>query len=407
MLQLQYTCLFCMTQVAPMHSIELFAGAGGLGIGLHQAGFHPLQVVEWNRFCCNTIRWNQQRGVPGIRDWELIEGDVRNLDFSSFAGHIDLVSGGPPCQPFSVGGRHRAYADQRDMFPEAIRAVRQTRPRAFIFENVKGLTRIAFRNYFEYIRLQLAYPEVIARDAEDWSEHLARLERHHTSGVRTGLHYRVIVQVLNAADYGIPQRRERVVFVGFRADITADWAFPSPSHSLDSLLWEQTTGVYWERHRVAIPLQHISPRLRERARKLTAPPPQRPWRTVRDAISDLPDPETQPEQAAQIANHRFQPGARSYPGHTGSPLDEPAKTLKAGVHGVPGGENMLARPDGSVRYFSVRESARLQTYPDAIQFSGAWSEAMRQIGNAVPVDLAVVLGKQIANQLMRRTDTPR
>jgi len=90
----------------------------------------------------------------------------------------------------------------------------------------------------------------------------------------------------------------------------------------------------------------------------------------------------------EILNHVGNPGARVYPGHTGSPLDEPAKTLKAGDHGVPGGENMLRRPDGTVRYFTVREAARLQTFPDAYHFQGAWTEAMRQLGNAVPVALA-------------------
>ena len=105
------------------------------------------------------------------------------------------------------------------------------------------------------------------------------------------------------------------------------------------------------------------------------------------------------EKSAHFLNHTFQAGARSYPGHTGSPLDEPAKTLKAGVHGVPGGENMLLRPDGSIRYFSVRESARLQTFPDDYFFTGCWSEAMRQIGNAVPVNLSRIIGQGVAKEL--------
>ncbi|WP_179139865.1 DNA cytosine methyltransferase, partial [Brachyspira hyodysenteriae] len=87
-----------------------------------------------------------------------------------------LVSGGPPCQPFSLGGKHRAYNDARDMFPQAIRAVREVRPQAFIFENVKGLTRASLRNYFEYIRLQLEHPEIEVRSDESWIDHLARLE---------------------------------------------------------------------------------------------------------------------------------------------------------------------------------------------------------------------------------------
>src|SRR5471030_442775 len=124
-----------------MKSIELFAGAGGLGMGLHRAGFHPAKVVEWDRYCCDTIRENQAFDCRWVKDSDVVEGDVRKVDFSEFEGKVELVSGGPPCQPFSMGGKHRAYDDVRDMFPQAIRAVREARPRAFIFENVKGLTR--------------------------------------------------------------------------------------------------------------------------------------------------------------------------------------------------------------------------------------------------------------------------
>jgi DNA (cytosine-5)-methyltransferase 1 len=383
-----------------MKSIELFAGAGGLGMGLHRAGFNPETVVEWDRDCCDTVRENQAFDHPVVRAWPLVEGDVRRVDFRAFEGRLDLVSGGPPCQPFSLGGKHKAYDDARDMFPQAIRAVREARPRAFIFENVKGLTRAAFRNYFEYIKLQLEHPELVARAGEDWTEHLARLERHHTHGARSGLHYRVVARVLNAANYGVPQRRERVVFVGFRDDLDLEWSFPVATHSADALLWEQFgTGEYWERHRVAKSARPDDTTALARAERLGGKPVGCAWKTVRDAISDLPDPEFQPEAARKIANHRFQPGARSYAGHTGSPLDEPAKTLKAGVHGVPGGENMLAQPDGSVRYFTVRESARLQTFPDDYVFHGSWTETMRQLGNAVPPDLAYVIGRDVARKL--------
>ena len=122
-----------------------------------------------------------------------------------------------------------------------------------------------------------------------------------------------------------------------------------------------------------------------------------PWRTVRDAIIGLPDPET--KAAAKVPNHLYQPGARTYPGHTGSPMDLPAKTLKAGDHGVPGGENMMVRDDGSVRYFTVRESARMQTFPDGYRFHGSWTETMRQLGNAVPVLLAQRIASSVAEKL--------
>lgn len=384
-----------------MKGLELFAGAGGLGIGVSQAGFRPVAVVEWDRWCCDTIRENRRNGVTALQHWpEPIEGDVRGVSFTGFEGKIDLVTGGPPCQPFSLGGKHRAYADSRDMWPEAVRAVRETKPAAFIFENVKGLTRESFASYLSYIVLQLTYPELVARTTDTWEEHLTRLEWHHTGRRQTsGLEYHVVYRVLNAADYGVPQKRERVVFVGFRSDLGVNWSFPPESHSQDALIWDQVRGDYWERHEVSKANQVVSARWMDRGYKLQARPNSRAWLSTRDAIGDLPDPEFHPEAAAAFANHRFQPGARSYTGHTGSPLDEPAKTLKAGVHGVPGGENMLARPDGTVRYFSARESARLQTFPDSFRFHGSWSETMRQLGNAVPVRLAKIVAASVKQHL--------
>ena len=123
----------------------------------------------------------------------------------------------------------------------------------------------------------------------------------------------------------------------------------------------------------------------------------KPWRTTRDAIAGLPEPTVKGSETWH--NHKLQEGARSYPGHTGSVLDLPAKTLKAGVHGVPGGENMIALPDGRVRYLTVRESARLQTFPDDFRFHGSWTETMRQLGNAVPVELAHVVAASVREHL--------
>lgn len=390
-----------------MKAIELFAGAGGLSVGISQAGFVPEHIVEWDRYCQDTLRENRKARLAATKSWPAsIEADVRKVDFTPHEGRIDLVSGGPPCQPFSVGGRHQAQADQRDMFPEAVRAVREVKPRAFIFENVRGLRRERFTNYYEYIKLQMRYPELVADDGEDWSDHLRRLEQHET-GTKgdQGLEYRLVAEALNAADYGVPQKRHRIFFVGFRADLGVSWSFPKETHSQDALLWDQAKGEYFERHHVARKDRWAQREKAEaRARALLMAPDAKPWVTVRDALADLPDPERAPEKAAGYHNHRFQPGARSYPGHTGSPLDEPAKALKAGVHGVPGGENMLARPDGSVRYFTVRESARLQTFRDSYRITGVWSEAMRQLGNAVPVALARLIAENVANHLPTHDD---
>mgnify|MGYP003387029292 CR=1 FL=1 len=383
-----------------MKAVELFAGAGGLGMGISQAGFHPAEIIEWDRWCCDTINRNRENGVAPVAAWpKPIHGDVKQHSFESWHGQVDLVSGGPPCQPFSVGGKHMAFEDSRDLWPHAVRAIREIRPKAFIFENVKGLTRSTFATYLSYIDLQLHHPAVTRRDSECWRDHLIRLQQHHLSGGKIEPEYKVIFQVLNAADYGVAQKRERVVFVGFRSDLNVRWAFPKASYSLDRLLWDiYRTGDYWERHKVARKDRFIDLRLARRALKLREPPAGESWRTVRDVICDLPDP-AYPHTST--LNHKLQQGARSYSGHTGSPLDLPAKTLKAGVHGVPGGENMLLNPDGTVRYFTVRESARLQAFPDSYALEGSWSEAMRQLGNAVPVELARVVAAGVASELRK------
>ena len=383
-----------------MKSIELFSGAGGLGMGLHEAGIHPVEVIERDCYCCETIRENQRLAVSAVKGWKVLQCDVAKFDYMKYENKIDVISGGPPCQPFSMGGKHAANNDSRDMFPQAIRAIREVRPRAFIFENVKGITRLSFRNYYQYIQLQMEHPTIVRRATESWKDHLCRLERHHTSGKRGDLHYRVVTRLVHAANYGIPQKRERVFFVGFRDDLGIAWTFPDETHSSESLIWDQVvTGAYWDRHRVSRKERGIAPRLRPKTESLLFKPPTLAWRTVRDALIGLPDPEKEPEESKQYRNHTFQPGARPYAGHTGSPLDEPAKTLKAGVHGVPGGENMLVRSDGTVRYFSVRESARLQTFPDEYKFHGSWTESMRQLGNAVPVELARFVGSTVVDQL--------
>lgn len=383
-----------------MRSVELFAGAGGLAMGMGRAGFNHAAVVEWDHDSCETFRHNQRNHAHDVEQWPLFEGDARAFDYGAISGDVMVVSGGPPCQPFSLGGKHRGHMDERDMFPEAVRAVRVLQPKAFIFENVKGLLRQSFTSYFEYILMQMTHPELTRRRAESWEQHRSRLERHHTSN-QAAASYNVVYRLLNAANYGVPQRRERVFLVGFRSDLGVEWNFPDPTHSEVALLRDQwVTGDYWERHRVA---RRNRPSLTVKARLRIARfgddvfSPGIPWGTVRDAIADLPDPEKQFRN--RIANHIFNPGARSYSGHTGSPLDEPAKTLKAGDHGVPGGENMLLRPDGTVRYFTVREAARLQTFPDDYVFRGSWTETMRQLGNAVPVRLAEVIARSVATTL--------
>ena len=209
--------------------------------------------------------------------------------------------------------------------------------------------------------------------------------------------------MLQAADFGVPQRRERVFIVAFRSDLDSAWTFPTASHSFDRLLWDQwISGEYWDVHSVP---KRLRPTLREdyrqRVNRLRAG--NRPllvrWQTVRDALGGLPTPARQGDPEV-VANHTLWPGARVYKGHTGSPLDMPAKTLKAGSHGVPGGENILVRPGGAIRYFTIRECARLQTFPDDYAFVGTWKSLVRQVGNAAPVLVVERLARSIGEHLV-------
>ncbi len=324
-----------------MKMVELFSGCGGLAKGMENAGFSHVALVEFNHQACESLRCNFNADI-------VYETDVRDFDFSPYLG-VDAIAGGPPCQPFSLGGLAKAYEDSRDMFPQAIRAISELLPKGFVFENVKGLLRKSFSEYFNYIILRLTYPTFEKKDGESWQSHLARLQKlvfplYHE------LKYHVYYKLLNAADYGVPQIRERVFIVGIREDIPHEWHWPEPQ-------FKKTD-----------------------------------WISLQSALNGIPDPRS-PNNS--IPDHKFIDGARTYPGHTGSSLNEPCKTIKAGAHGVPGGENMIRNADGSVRYLTIHEAKLVQTFPPEYTITGSWGEAMRQIGNAVPVRLAECIGKQL------------
>ena len=330
-----------------MKAIELFAGCGGLAKGLSLAGFKELAMVEFNHDACQSLRANFN---PAI----VYEGDVRDFDYAPYAGRIDLVAGGPPCQPFSLGGKAKGKNDARDMFPEAARAIAAVRPRAFLFENVKGLLRASFREYFDYIILRLTFPAETIKADESWLTHRKRLSLINYDDYG-GVKYKVQYRLVNAADYGVPQVRERVIIVGMRSDIRREWKYPVPTISKE----------HW------IPCGSI--------------------------LNGLPEPSDPPP--AGFPDHIFRPGARPYPGHSGSDVAKPAKTIKAGAHGVPGGENTFRFEDGTLRYMTVREAKLVQTFPADYRILGTWGEAMRQIGNAVPVKLAELLGRRLIETL--------
>lgn len=394
-------------KVMAASSIELFAGAGGLALGSSQAGVIHKAVIEWDKWACETIRENQRLKNQYVSDWPLYEGDVREFDFSTLE-NVDIVTGGPPCQPFSLGGKHKGSEDNRNMFPAAIEAVGKLQPKAFLFENVKGLARGSFSVYLQYILLQLTFPKLIKKEKETWLEHKERLEREKRLETSSTLVYKVVLRLINAADYGVPQKKERLLIVGFRSDLGIEWNFPNSTHSFDGLLHNQwISGEYWDRHKIcAKDRPTLCGKQKARVEELRRIYPdfiKKPWLTVRDALSDLPMPYKNSFatrlDARQFQNHECQQGARLYAGHTGSALDLPAKTIKAGAHGVPGGENMMVDQTGKPRYFTVRETARLQCFPDDYVFTGSWTESMRQLGNAVPVRLGRILVSAIVESL--------
>lgn len=399
--------------------VELFAGGGGLAMGIHEAGFRPLLLNEHAKRACETLRLNlaevyeDREFVPGPSDpWPLIEGDVRDVNFKYLEGRVDLLAGGPPCQPFSLGGAHRGDEDDRNMFPQFFRATREIRPKALLCENVRGLTRPSFARYFEYIQRELSLP-FVEREGVSWEEHDALLRQRELEVPRDSPDRYVVKAIpVNAADYGVPQIRRRVIMVGFRADLGIEWSRfePQPTHSEKALVRSIKLGDYWKKPRRRVP---AAVRAAVEARMpaiLPKPDGLEPWLTLRDAIEGDGGKEKLPPIPPEIRDrteyelggfkdHVGWPGARIYDGHTPNELDRPAKTVKAGVHGVPGGESVMLLDDGSHRYMTVRETARVMTFPDRWELAGPRGEKMRQLGNAVPVRLAETFAQAISRAL--------
>lgn len=177
----------------PLTSLEICAGAGGQALGLEQAGYEHVGLVEVDRHACNTLRLNRP-------EWNVIEGDLREFEGSPYRGQVSLLAGGPPCQPFSHGGHQQGQHDERDLFPEAVRLASEIQPDAVMLENVRGLMDPKFVDYRSYI----------------------------TQGFQA-LGYEVQWKVLNASDYGVPQLRPRVVLVALRPSAMRHFAWPEPA----------------------------------------------------------------------------------------------------------------------------------------------------------------------------------
>lgn len=173
-------------------SVEICAGAGGQALGLAMAGFHHIALVEYEQDYCDVLKLNRP-------EWNILCEDIHNFDGTPYRG-VDLLAGGVPCPPFSVAGKQLGKDDDRDLFPEAIRLIREITPKAIMLENVRGFLSPQFKDYRELILQEIR-----------------------------NLGYCVQIKLLNASDYGVPQLRPRVVIVGIRTDISTPFSYPAIS----------------------------------------------------------------------------------------------------------------------------------------------------------------------------------
>ncbi len=187
-----------------MNCIEICAGAGGQALGLEEAGFEHVALIEYEDEYCKTLKQNRP-------NWNVICTDVKNFSGLKYANTIDLLAGGVPCPPFSVAGKQLGKSDERDLFPEALRLIREINPKAIMLENVKGFLDSKFDEYRNSI--------------------LKSIE---------SLGYKVQIKLLNASDYGVPQLRPRIVIVGIRNDITTEFQYPLPNNKKNFYCWRNT-----------------------------------------------------------------------------------------------------------------------------------------------------------------------
>ena len=372
-------------------ALELFAGAGGLALASKKAGLQTAGLIERDELACATLLANKR--ALGIDSNEAVHNVALEAGASkNFSGDFDLLIGGPPCQPFSRAGHRQGHRDHRDMFPVFTEFVHRHKPKAFVIENVVGLQSNKCLNYFTKVISSLA-------KSGQKTPFLLNLVDGVPELGRTRPSYRVYFKILNAADYGVAQNRSRLFIIGLRSDLELEWNWPLATHSRHALLQSKFISKdYFLRH--DLPTICRSMGETENLKKVLSRSSSshlKPHVTVRDALSDLPHPQS--PDAAEFLNHVFIPGARSYVGHTGSDWDEPAKTIKAGVHGCPGGENSVKLNKDSIRYFTVRELARLQGFPDHYNFVGTRNQCVRQIGNAVPVELGIAVIKSVMTLL--------
>ena len=320
-------------------AIDLFAGAGGTALGLSNAGFDHLLLSEIDKHAANTLKTNRP-------DWNVIQGDVADLDFSEYYGKVDLLEGGFPCQAFSYAGHRKGFADTRGtLFFEFARAVSETMPKVFIAENVRGLVR-----------------HDKGRTLQTMMEALREIE-----DLITGAKYSVAYRIVRSQYHDVPQKRERIIIVGLRNDIGSDIFFPRKRDYILSL-WDaigdrpQSEGQSYPESKKAV---------------LELVPPGGHWR---DLPEDL--------QKEYLGNSFYSGGGKTGTARRLS-WEEPSLTLTTSPTQK---QTERCHPE-ETRPLNVREYARIQTFPDSWEFEGGVGNRYKQIGNAVPVNLGYYLGK--------------
>lgn len=334
-------------------AIELFAGGGGLALGMHKAGFKHLLLNELDHSACETLRHNQP-------NWNVVEQDVHSVDFTPFAGQVDFISGGFPCQAFSYAGEKRGFEDARGtLFFELARAVRETRPKVFMGENVRGLF------------------------THDSGRTLQTIK-----DVITDLGYTLIEpRVLKAIQYMVPQKRERLILIAIRNDIApyVQFHWPDPYPYVLTLRDAFYKGILYD---CDVPLS-VGQKYPTRKREIMDMVPMGgDWR-------DLP-PNIQVEY---MKGSLHLEGGKTGVARRLS-LDEPSLTLTC----APAMKQTERCHPLETRPLTVREYARIQTFPDDWEFMGKMDAQYKQIGNAVPVNLAWAIGRSLVRLFNDITD---
>jgi len=324
--------------------LELFAGAGGLAIGLEKAGLKCVALNELDKWACETLRTNRP-------NWQVLEGDIRSFNFSEYNGNVDIVTGGFPCQAFSYAGKKLGLADARGtLFYEFARVVKEVSPAICIGENVRGLL-----NHDKGRTLQ------------------------GMISVLDEIGYKVVpVQVLKAIYYNVPQKRERLILVGIRKDIGIPYFYPKPSSKIYNLEDALKKGELYDDD---VPFSLGTRYPESKAKVLDKVPPKGYWR-------DLP---IELQKSFMGGSYYLGGGKTGIARRIG--WDEPCLTLTCSPAQK---QTERCHPD-ETRPFTIREYARIQTFPDEWKFAGAVSQQYKQIGNAVPVNL----GKEIGYSLIK------